>query len=356
MDRASEPTRVTRLAPSPTGTLHLGNALTFVVNWALARRGGWRVLLRMEDLDAGRVRGGAAEEAVALLRWLGLDWDDGPVYQSADLSPYAEALASLRDRGLIYPCSATRKQIEAALSAPNEGDSETRYPGIHRPVGGVHGVRGAEGESGGGAGGGSGGGSGGTESGGTEVPPPLLRADGYAWRLIVPDGPVLFTDQVLGEQAIDVQAEVGDFTVATKAGLPAYQLAVVVDDARQGVTDVVRGDDLLSSTPRQVLLYRMLGLGATPGQVPRYWHLPLVRGEDGRRLAKRHGQYHLRTYLDAGVPGERVLGLLARWVGLVDRRVELSAEAFVRRINPATLAYGPVVFTEKDERWLMEGV
>jgi len=323
MAEASDTRRVTRLAPSPTGTLHLGNALTFVVNWALARRLGWRVVLRMEDLDAGRVREGAAEEAVAILRWLGMDWDDGPIYQSEDLSPYAEALESLRERGLIYPCSATRKQIAAALSAPHGDDHETRYPGIHRPKSGRYDADASD-------------------------APPLLANDDYAWRLVVPDGEVGFVDQVHGPQSIDVQQQVGDFPLATKAGLPAYQLAVVVDDARQGVTDVVRGDDLLRSTPRQVLLYRLLGLG----EPPRYWHLPLVHGPDGRRLAKRHDSVRLTTYMDAGVPGERVLGLLAKWAGLVDEPIVISAARFADRLRPDRLATQAVTFTEQDQRWL----
>lgn len=324
MGEASLKERVTRLAPSPTGTLHMGNALTFMVNWALARRLGWRVLLRMEDLDAGRVREGADREAVEVMRWLGLDWDTGPVYQSRDLSPYEAALASLRDRGLIYPCSATRKEIEAALSAPHAGDQETRYPGINRPAGGRYDASGAG-------------------------VPPLLEAGDYAWRLIVPDGPIAFRDELHGEQAIDVQQQVGDFALATKAGLPAYQLAVVVDDARQGVTDVVRGDDLLASTPRQVLLYRLLGLG----DPPRYWHLPLVLGEDGRRLAKRDDAVRLTTYLEAGVSGKRVVGLLAFWSGLVDRPTPMTASEFADRLKPDRLASDAVSFTEQDERWLM---
>jgi len=316
---------VTRLAPSPTGTLHLGNALTFMVNWALARRLGWRVVLRMEDLDAGRVREGAAAEAVEVLRWLGLDWDAGPVYQSADLSAYAGALSSLRERGLIYPCSATRKQIAGALSAPHAGDEEVRYPGLNRPAGGIYGV--------------------------TEGTPPVLAEDEYAWRLIVPEGPIDYVDELHGPGSVDVQAQVGDFAVATKAGLPAYQLAVVVDDARQGVTDVVRGDDLLASTPRQVLLYRMLGLGP----VPRYWHLPLVQDKDGRRMAKRDDAVRLTTYMDAGVPGERVVGLLAYWAGLADELGIMSSGEFAERLRPERLAYQAPRFTDRDEQWLSNG-
>ena len=317
-------TRVTRLAPSPTGTLHLGNALTFMVNWALGRRLGWRVILRMEDLDLGRVRDEADREAIDILHWLGMDWDEGPHYQSADLSPYEAALQSLRDRGLIYPCSATRKQIQAALSAPHAEDHETRYPGIHRPASGRYDAS-------------------------ADAAPPLMGDDDYAWRLIVPDGEIAFVDQVHGPQSIDVQQQVGDFAVATKAGLPAYQLAVVVDDARQGVTDVVRGDDLLRSTPRQVLLYRLLDLG----EPPRYWHLPLVYGDDGRRLAKRHDSVRLTTYQQAGVPGERVIGLLAKWAELVDEPWPMSAGEFAERLKPDRLATRPVTFTEEDQRWLM---
>lgn len=296
-----------------------------MVNWALARRQGWRVVLRLEDLDTGRVRARADLEAIDLIKWLGMDWDDGPVYQSKDLSVYAEALDSLRDRGLIYPCPATRKQIESALSAPHAGDQEMRYPGIHRPESGRY------------------------------VPaddaPPVLGDDEFAWRLIVPDGPIVFSDVLHGEQSIDVQAQVGDFTVATKAGLPAYQLAVVVDDARQGVTDVVRGDDLLHSTPRQVLLYRLLGLG----EVPRYWHLPLVHGPDGRRMAKREDSVRLTTYRDAGVPGERVVGLLAYWAGLCGQREPMSSVEFIDRLKPDRLGYAPPRFTQEDEQWLMHG-
>ncbi|MFK7790227.1 MAG: tRNA glutamyl-Q(34) synthetase GluQRS [Phycisphaeraceae bacterium] len=315
---------MTRLAPSPTGQLHLGNALTFVVNWALARRLGWRVVLRIEDLDAGRVREGADQGAVDVLRWLGLDWDEGPVKQSDDLSPYREALERLRDAGLLYPCRATRKEIAASASAPHASDGETRYPGLSRPTEGRYRV--------------------------TEGTPPVLADDAFAWRVMVPSGAVDFVDQVLGPQSVDVQEQVGDFVLATKAGLPAYQLAVVVDDARQGVTDVVRGDDLLMSTPRQMVLYRLLGLG----DVPRHWHLPLVYGPDGRRMAKRHDSVRLTTHMDAGVPGERVVGLLAKWAGLTDKLEPMSARDFAERLNPERLVYDPPRYTEEDEQWLTD--
>lgn len=319
------PQRATRLAPSPTGALHLGNALTFVTNWALARRLGWRIVLRIEDLDGPRIKQGSDEMAIELLQWLGIDWDEGPIYQSADLSPYRDALTSLAQRGLIYPCTATRKQIEAALSAPNEGEHELRYPGIHRPKSGRYAF--------------------------SIDTPPLLEEDNTAWRLIAPDQEVVFHDRVAKrDHAINVQAQVGDFVVATKAGLPAYQLAVVVDDARHGVSDVVRGNDLIDSTARQIMLYERLDLNP----LPTYWHLPLVYGPDGRRLAKRHGDSRLSTFKDAGVSPERVIGLLAFWAGLASQPEPMNAAAFAQRLDPYNLQSDSVVFLPEHEAWLAQ--
>ena len=308
----------TRLAPSPTGALHLGNARTFVVNWALARRRGWRVLLRVEDLDTPRTKEGAADQAIEDLRWLGLDWDEGPSFQAPLLGPggpYAAALEQLRAAGHTYPCPATRRDLEAA-SAPNEGDPpEPRYPNLWRPP----------------------------------APPPPAGVP-LAERLIVPAGDVRFRDEVAGPQAFNVHATVGDFVLRTKAGLPGYQLAVVVDDARQGVTHVVRGDDLLPSTARQVLLYERLSLGPPPA----YLHLPLVRGADGRRLAKRHGDTRVASYREAGVPAGRVLALLARWSGMPAGVAgdSLTAGAFADAFDLARLPPGDITFTEEDHAWL----
>jgi len=224
------------------------------VNWALARQRGWEIILRIEDLDGPRFKEGAAELAIDLLSWLGLDWDEGPYYQRYDLSPYAAATSQLAQAGHVYPCRCTRKEIQqATLSAPHGDQHELRYPGTCRPK---H---------------------------GKSVDANLLGAEGVAWRVCVPAGSSTFVDTFCGKQTYDIQQTVGDFLIGTKLGLPSYQLAVVVDDARQGIDQVVRGDDLLSSTPRQMLLHELLGL--TP--VPVYTHLPLVLGEDGRRLAKR---------------------------------------------------------------------
>lgn len=303
----------TRLAPSPTGALHLGNARTFVINWALARQQGWEILLRIDDLDGPRVKRGAAEQAVEDLQWLGLDWDLGPVFQSESLAPYEDALRQLSTAGRVYPCRCTRTQI-AAASAPNEGDHELRYPGTCRDR--------REGFS-------------------------HLEAGEQCWRLRIPDRPVAFVDQLHGEQVIDVQGEVGDFQVATKAGVPSYQLAAAVDDQRQGVTAIVRGDDLIASTARQQAVREALGLEGSL----QHWHLPLVVGPDGRRLAKRHGDSRLSHYRDLSVPPQRVLGLLRHWCG--GPQEPCDARQFLAEFDIAQLSSERIVMTPADDRWLL---
>ena len=309
----------TRLAPSPTGALHLGNARTFLVNWALARQRGWDIVLRVEDLDGPRIKAGATQQAIELLEWLGLDWDEGPYFQLNDQSAYRAALVQLAERGAIYPCRCTRKQLEAAsLSAPHGHEHDLRYPGNCRP---------------------------GEQASNNSD---LLGEIGIAWRIRVPDESLAFEDTFAGHQEFNVQQTVGDFLVATKSGLTSYQLAVVVDDARQNIDEVVRGDDLLASTPRQMLLYDRLDLGLTPT----YTHLPLVIGEDGRRLAKRHGDSRLLHYRNEGVSRERVLGLLAEWCGL-GRRNELTIGEFLDRFDLTSLPHDPIVFTSEDDAWLL---
>jgi len=308
----------TRLAPSPTGALHLGNARTFLVNWALARQRGWKIVLRIEDLDGPRIKAGSAKQVIEMLEWLGFDWDEGPYYQGHDLSAYQSALEQLAEQGAIYPCRCTRKQIEAAsLSAPHDDAHELRYPGTCRP-----------------------------ENASAQTP--LLGQAGAAWRVRVPQQPINFRDTFAGPQQHNLDQTVGDFLVATKAGLPSYQLAVVVDDARQDIDQVVRSDDLLPSTPRQLLLQELLDLKP----LPTYTHLPLVLGEDGRRLAKRHGDSRLTHYREQGVTPERVLGLLAEWCGLGPRQ-ETSAHEFFERFQLTKLSPAPIVFTAADDAWLL---
>jgi glutamyl-tRNA synthetase len=289
-------TAVGRLAPSPTGSLHLGNVRTFLWAWLSARAQGGRVLMRVEDLDTPRVKPGVVERMLDDLRWLGLDWDGEPVVQSGRRAAYREAHARLA--GAIYPCRCTRAEIEAAQSAPHEGDPEPRYPGTCR---------------------------------GNAVP-------GVSWRLRVEPGHVEFADRLFGPQSIDVAGTVGDFVVAKAPDQPAYQLAVVVDDLAQAVTEVVRGDDLIPSTARQILLHR--ALGASP---PAYGHVPLVVGPDGKRLAKRHGDARIASLRERGVAPERIVGTLAEWSGL--GAGDATPRCLVRRWSWDRLPRGRVVLS-----------
>lgn len=308
----------TRLAPSPTGALHLGNARTFVLNWMLARQQGWRIVLRIEDLDGPRVKRRAAEDLLETLRWLGLDWDEGPFYQTHDRRPYQQALVSLGKKGAIYPCSCTRSDILAAsLSAPHN-EHELCYPGTCRPRQHVAYI----------------------------VDDPEYA--GCGWRIKASAGSFFFDDEFAGSQVGDLST-IGDFLVATKDGAPSYQLAVVVDDARQGVDRVVRGDDLLTSVPRQQLIYQTLGLGSPP----LYWHLPLVVGTDGRRLAKRHGDTRVDSYRAAGVSVQRLLGLLARWSGLLSVE-EITLTEYLDHFDLDGLPHHRIVFSPSDHEWLLK--
>jgi glutamyl-tRNA synthetase len=310
----------TRLAPSPTGALHLGNARTFLVNWALARQRGWRILLRIEDLDTPRIKRGVVDLTIDLLAWLGMDWDEGPVLQSTDPAPHRAAMERLASEAKAYPCDLTRSQIEAAASAPQEGSHETAFPASLRPG----------------------------------VFPRVFSDDAPSWRFVTPTGDVVVEDEFAGRHAFDVSRIVGDFVVWTRrdpgrAGQPAYQLGVVVDDHRQGVTHVVRGDDLLDSAARQLLLYRALGFRPEPT----YLHLPLVRGADGRRLAKRHGDTRLDTYRAMGVKPERIVGLVAWWSGVLPKRASLSAGEFRAALRLDRIPREAIIFTPEDHAWLL---
>jgi glutamyl-tRNA synthetase len=271
---------VTRLAPSPTGLLHLGHARSFALAWLHARSQGGRVVLRVEDLDRERCKPALVEACVRDIAWLGLDWDGEPRVQSRTLEPYERACRELLALGRAYACTCTRAEI-AALSAPHADDGEQRYPGTCR---------------------------------GRFASPEDARAQTgreSGLRLAVEPGPVSVHDELRGPSSFDVSAEVGDFLVRRRDGAIAYQLAVVVDDALDGVTDVVRGDDLLPSAARQALLQRALGL-----PTPRYWHLPLVTDELGARLSKRRGDIGLSQLRERGVDPRTVLAWVARSASL----------------------------------------
>jgi glutamyl-tRNA synthetase len=325
---------LTRLAPSPTGALHLGNARTFLVNWLLARQHGWRILLRIEDLDGPRIKPGSTQQAIEDLQWLGLDWALGPIFQSGQLPIYATAVEKLLRVGLAYPCICTRREVESAASAPHAEDGSAIYQGTCR--GRFASVQ---------------------EAANFAGRPPAIR-------FAVPDEVIEWTDQFAGPQRCDAARQLGDFVIAKADGTPAYQLAVVVDDMASNVTHIVRGDDLLDSTPRQMLLYRALaaahGLedritaaGALMDDYPRYFHLPLVVGPDGYRLAKRHGDSRLSFYRQRGVPVSRVLQLLARWCGINDAGHAPSASSLLNRFNLATMSRERIVFSRDDDAGLL---
>ena len=286
-----------RLAPSPTGAQHVGNARTYLIAWLSARSRGGEVPVRIEDIDSPRIKPGAAAQALDDLRWLGLDWDGEPVVQTERLPLYEAALEKLKQQELVYPCTCTRSDIASAASAPHAGQEGPIYPGTcaHRSA--------ADSEA--------------LAAGGTP----------FAWRFRVTDSPA-FVDDFLGEVRVDLKEAGGDFVIWKSAGTPAYQLAVVVDDAAMGVTEVIRGDDLVPSTPRQLLLYE--ALGHSP---PRFAHVPLVVGEDGRRLAKRHGDTRLSTLRESGVKPEALVGLLAWSCGWLEEPGPITPRQLLPRFR-----------------------
>ncbi len=296
---------VGRLAPSPTGALHLGNARTFLLAWLSVRSRGGTLLLRVEDIDGPRVKPGAAQQAIDDLHWLALDHDGLPVVQSERLASHAAAAERLRARGAAYPCVCTRSEVEDAASAPHERDDDGPvYPGTCR---------------------------------GRFVDLADARARtgrDAALRCRVDVTAVPFADRFAGPQPGRVR---GDFVVQKRDGGPAYQLAVVVDDAAHGVNEVLRADDLQPSTPRQLLLYDALALRA-----PAFVHVPLVVGGDGLRLAKRHGDTSLRHLRSRGVTAERLIGYLAFLCGLRPRGVECTPRELLRDFALAKVPRQPV--------------
>ncbi len=303
-----------RLAPSPTGAQHVGNAAHLLDRLAVRAARGGRMLLRMEDIDSPRVKRGTAEQACLDLRWLGLDWDEGPIVQTERLPLYRHALSALQSKEMVYPCTCTRGDIECAASAPHQEHEGPAYPGTCAS----RGARDVE----------------------------ALGERPYCWRFRLPARPFVFVDGFRGPTQIDLHSVGGDFVVwkAPRAGdemsTPAYQLAVVVDDAAQAVTEVVRGDDLVPSTPRQLLLYEALGLAP-----PSFVHVPLVVGLDGRRLAKRHGDTRLSALREAGVRPAMLLGLLAWSCGWIESIQSVSLRELCPLFRLETIPPAPFVLT-----------
>lgn len=291
-------TRDGRFAPSPTGTLHVGNLRTALLAWLFARSQDARYMMRMEDLDSGRVRERFYDEQLHDLAALGLDWDGAVVHQSQRLPLYEDALAQLQRDGLVYPCWCTRAEIREAASAPHGDLPEGAYPGTCRDL--TAGQRAEHDASG---------------------RPPALRVRANAAR-------VAFTDRVVGPY----EGVVDDFVIRRNDGAFAYNLAVVVDDADQGVREVVRGADLLDSTPRQLWLGARLDLDA-----PGHAHAPLMLGPDGARLAKRHGAVTLADRAAAGQSADDVRDELAASLHLSPRGAQLTPAELVETFTVTSL-------------------
>jgi glutamyl-tRNA synthetase len=294
-----------RFAPSPTGALHLGNLRTALLAWLFARSTGSRFSLRVEDLDATGARPEHERQHLADLSALGLDWDGPVVRQSDHLERYLEAIARLADDGLVYPCYCTRREILEAASAPHGPHlPDGAYPGTCRELSTGERAR--------------------REAGGRR-PALRLRAGGET---------VTFTDRMCGP----VEGVVDDFVLRRNDGAPAYNLAVIVDDDAMGIGEVVRGDDLLLSTPRQLFLAELLGLHA-----PAYAHVPLVLNSDGQRLAKRDGAVTLGDRRARGETPEQVLSLLAASLALCEPGEPVTTADLAERFHPQALPPGPWV-------------
>ena len=290
---------VGRYAPSPTGDLHLGNLRTALLAWLHTRLQGGCFILRMEDLDVPRCIAGSADRILKDLEWLGLDWDGEVLYQSARQTHYQAALEQLTDQGLVYPCFCSRKEIRSVISAPHGRTGV--YPGtcsaLLKPQVQIK----------------------------TMQKKPALRVR-------VEDKEVEFVDYCLGQQAQSLQAEVGDFVIKRADGLFAYQLAVVVDDLAQHVSDVVRGADLIDSTARQIYLAGKLEHSCSADHIS-YWHVPLMLDKNGSRMAKRDGSESVDEWRAKGGGQQELLALLLSSVGLWDSKQGISTTELLRELS-----------------------
>ncbi len=307
-----------RLAPSPTGALHLGNARSFLLAWLSARQQQGKLLLRIEDIDSPRVKPWAREQTLTDLRWLGLDWDwgpdvpgpNGPYIQTERLDRYRSVLEQMVSDGVVYPCSCSRREVSEAASAPHESsDSPLQlldgnvYPGTCRQN------------------------------------RPHMAGGEFAWRWRFRPGELTWTDEVLGKQTANLERQLGDFVIGKSDGTPAYQLAVVVDDFDMGVTEVVRGSDLVSSTYRQLAILNHLGW-----PIPTYCHAPLMVGPDGRRLAKRHGDTRLSYFRELGFRPQVLVGYLAWTLGLQTHPEALAPQELIGTLDWKKISAAPTEF------------
>ncbi len=307
MRKLAEQKTVGRFAPSPSGRMHLGNVWACLLAWLAARSAGGAVVLRLEDLDPGRCRPEYCDQVMRDLEWLGLGWDGEPVYQSRRTQAYAQAFQELERQGLVYPCFCTRAQRLAA-SAPHRSDGAVVYDGRCARLT-------------------------------PEQRAELSRTRRPAWRVRAPEKTITFRDLLQGEYGEDLKRDCGDFILRRSDGVYAYQLAVVVDDAWMGVNQVVRGSDLLSSTPRQLWLQEALGLPH-----PAYGHVPLLLAPDGRRLAKRDRDQELDA-LKARYTAPELVGRLAWAAGLLPEYAPAMPEELIPLFAWEKLPRGDRVFS-----------
>lgn len=320
MSESSAP-YVGRLAPSPTGALHLGNVRTFLIAWLRARQKRGRLVLRIEDLDHPRDKPGATGALVEDLRWLGFDWDE-EVVQSARKADYAAALAKLQTLGMVYPCICSRRDVENAQSAPHAGE-QLFYSGVCRGRFASW-----------------------AEAAATIAPRvPCWRFNLSAWLARRPEDAEIVVPELFATVSPPMRPgeTLGDFPLAREAEGAGYTLAVVVDDADEGVTEVVRGDDLLPATPSQIILQHALGL-----PTPSYLHVPLMVGPDGRRLAKRHGDTRIAYYRRQGATPQRILGFLARTCGWDAPPEGVSLQALLPVFDLQRLSHSPTLMKQSD--------
>lgn len=303
-----------RLAPSPTGYLHLGNARSFLLAWLQMRSIGGEIVLRIEDLDQARAVPGAAAQIIEDLSWLGLDWDNEitPDFIQSDRLPiYRSAINELHERGILYECFCSRRELRGIASAPH-GSAGDYYDGTCRSLTPEQ------------------------RAGRRMSKEPALRF------IVPPNTTIAFTDLIAGEVHDDLSRSTGDFIVARADGVPGYQLAVVLDDIAMGITHVLRGDDLLPSTPRQILLHRTFN--ATP---PAFAHVPLILGPDGSRLAKRHGSVSLSELRGAGHSPASIVGWLAWSCGLRSSPSPCVASELAAAFDPSLIANRATILNEK---------
>ena len=291
-----------RFAPSPTGRMHLGNVFSALLSWLSVKSKGGQWLLRIEDIDPGRSRQEYADLLMADLEWLGLAWDGIPVYQSQRSDLYEHYFSLLRQQGLTYPCYCTRADL-LATQAPHESDGRVVYPGTCR-----------------------------------NLPPQPNRM--AATRIIVNDIEIAFTDGHYGSQHVNLARQVGDFIIRRKDGAWAYQLAVVIDDALMGVTEVVRGCDLLLSSPQQIYLAQLLGFNP-----PQFIHLPLLCNKTGQRLSKRDQSLDMGCLREHHTAPE-IIGLLAHLAGLLPEVQPITPTELIESFAWEKVPHEPIVLSD----------